>query len=79
MNDSARIRAKHASPGAESFVFYAGPPVADWPAWELEIECSGVTARRRLRDWQVAGVWARLHRELLMTSVRRPTTSETDS
>jgi transposase len=30
-----------------------------------EIRCSGVTAWRRLRDWQAAGVWARLHRELL--------------
>lgn len=25
----------------------------------------GVTAWRRLRDWQAAGVWERLHRELL--------------
>ena len=36
--------------------------------WRLvpdEIGCSGVTAWRRLRDWQAAGVWAQLHRELL--------------
>jgi hypothetical protein len=26
---------------------------------------SGVTCWRRLRDWQAAGVWDRLHRELL--------------
>jgi transposase len=26
---------------------------------------SGITAWRRLRDWQAAGVWDRLHRELL--------------
>src|SRR3712207_3190196 len=26
---------------------------------------SGVTCRRRLRDWQRAGVWERLHRTLL--------------
>jgi transposase len=26
---------------------------------------SGVTCRRRLRDWQKAGVWRRLHRVLL--------------
>jgi transposase len=30
-----------------------------------ELGCSGVTASRRLRDWQAAGVWDRLHRELL--------------
>jgi len=36
--------------------------------WRLvpdEIGCSGVTAWRRLRDWQAAGVLAQLHRELL--------------
>jgi transposase len=30
-----------------------------------QIGCSGVTAWRRLREWQRAGVWERLHRELL--------------
>jgi transposase len=38
-------------------------------AWEdvpVEMGCgSGVTCWRRLRDWQAAGVWDRLHRELL--------------
>ena len=37
--------------------------------WELlpqEMGCgSGVTCWRRLRDWQAAGVWDRLHRTLL--------------
>jgi transposase len=37
--------------------------------WELlpqEMGCgSGVTCWRRLRDWQEAGVWEALHRELL--------------
>ncbi len=37
--------------------------------WELlpqELGCgSGMTCWRRLRDWQDAGVWARLHRALL--------------
>ena len=37
--------------------------------WELlpqELGCgSGMTCWRRLRDWQVAGVWAGLHRALL--------------
>lgn len=37
--------------------------------WELlpqELGCgSGMTCWRRLRDWQRAGVWDRLHRELL--------------
>ena len=36
--------------------------------WELlpqELGCgSGMTCWRRLRDWQRAGVWERLHREL---------------
>jgi transposase len=30
-----------------------------------EINCSGMTCWRQLRDWQVAGVWMRLHRTLL--------------
>ncbi len=37
--------------------------------WEMlpqEMGCgSGVTCWRRLRDWQEAGVWERLHRVLL--------------
>src|SRR5215211_2181589 len=36
-----------------------------WRMVPTEIGCSGVTAWRRLRDWQAAGVWERLHRELL--------------
>jgi transposase len=37
-------------------------------AWRFvpqELGCSGVTAWRRLRDWQQAGVWERLHATLL--------------
>jgi transposase len=45
------------------FVLKSGIP------WELlppELGCgSGVTCWRRLRDWQAAGVWDRLHRVLL--------------
>ena len=45
------------------FVLRTGIP------WELlppEMGCgSGVTCWRRLRDWQQAGVWERLHRTLL--------------
>src|SRR3982751_447865 len=45
------------------FVLKSGIP------WELlppELGCgSGVTCWRRLRDWQDAGVWDRLHRVLL--------------
>jgi transposase len=45
------------------FVLRSGIP------WELlppEMGCgSGVTCWRRLRDWQQAGVWDRLHRALL--------------
>jgi transposase len=37
--------------------------------WELlpdELACgSGITSWHRLRDWQTAGVWDRLHRALL--------------
>jgi transposase len=36
---------------------------------------SGMTCWRRLRDWQVAGVWDRLH-ELLLAELR--TTSQLD-
>jgi len=36
-----------------------------WRVLPREIGCSGITAWRRLRDWQAAGVLARLHRELL--------------
>src|SRR3954469_5065025 len=37
-------------------------------AWRFvpqERGCSGVTAWRRLRDWQQAGVWERLHQALV--------------
>lgn len=37
-----------------------------WEDLPMEMGCgSGVTCWRRLRDWQAAGVWDRLHRELL--------------
>jgi|tagenome__1003787_1003787.scaffolds.fasta_scaffold20840400_1 transposase len=44
------------------FVLGTGVP---WRVLPREIGCSGVTAWRRLRDWQAAGVWDRLHRELV--------------
>lgn len=45
------------------FVLKAGLPWEDLPR---ELGCgSGITCRRRLRDWQDAGVWKRLHRALL--------------
>jgi transposase len=44
------------------FVLVTGLP---WRLVPQEMGCSGVTAWRRLRDWQATGVWARLHRELL--------------
>src|SRR5690242_18947120 len=44
------------------FVLKTGIPWEDLPA---EMGCgSGMTCWRRLRDWQAAGVWARLHRVL---------------
>jgi transposase len=45
------------------FVLRTGIP---WEMLPREMGCgSGVTCWRRLRDWQEAGVWDRLHRELL--------------
>jgi transposase len=45
------------------FVLRTGIP---WEMLPVEMGCgSGVTCWRRLRDWQAAGVWDRLHRELL--------------
>jgi len=45
------------------FVLRSGIP---WEMLPQEMGCgSGVTCWRRLRDWQAAGVWERLHRALL--------------
>ena len=45
------------------FVRKSGIP---WEMLPQEMGCgSGVTCWRRLRDWQDAGVWGRLHRTLL--------------
>ena len=45
------------------FVLKSGIP---WEMLPQELGCgSGVTCWRRLRDWQQAGVWDRLHHELL--------------
>ncbi len=45
------------------FVLHTGLP---WEMLPQEMGCgSGVTCWRRLRDWQAAGVWDRLHRVLL--------------
>ena len=45
------------------FVLKSGIP---WEMLPREMGCgSGMTCWRRLRDWQAAGVWARLHRALL--------------
>ena len=45
------------------FVLKSGIP---WEMLPQELGCGrGVTCWRRLRDWQEAGVWDRLHRELL--------------
>ena len=45
------------------FVLKSGIP---WAMLPKEMGCgSGMTCWRRLRDWQAAGVWARLHRALL--------------
>jgi transposase len=45
------------------FVLKSGIP---WEMLPKEMGCgSGSTCWRRLRDWQEAGVWERLHRALL--------------
>ncbi len=45
------------------FVLKSGIP---WEMLPQELGCgSGMTCWRRLRDWQAAGVWDRLHRDLL--------------
>lgn len=45
------------------FVLKSGIP---WEMLPQEMGCgSGVTCWRRLRDWQEAGVWERLHQALL--------------
>src|SRR3954464_12358395 len=36
-----------------------------WRHVPRELGCSGVTAWRRLRDWQQAGVWEQLHATLV--------------
>ncbi|PZP43791.1 MAG: IS5 family transposase [Azospirillum brasilense] len=45
------------------FILTTGSP---WERLPVKMGCgSGMTCWRRLRDWQAAGVWARLHRLLL--------------
>ena len=45
------------------FVLKSGIP---WEMLPQELGCgSGMTCWRRVRDWQQAGVWERLHQELL--------------
>lgn len=45
------------------FVLKSGIP---WEMLPQEMGCgAGMTCWRRLRDWQQAGVWERLHQELL--------------
>lgn len=44
------------------FVLFTG---IAWRHLPAEMGCSPATAHRRLSEWQAAGVWQRLHRELL--------------
>lgn len=44
------------------FVLQTGIP---WEYLPAELGCSGMTCWRRLRDWQLAGVWERIHQALL--------------
>ena len=57
-----RVAARAALTGI-LFVLKSGIP---WSMLPRELGCgSGVTCWRRLRDWQTAGVWHRLHTRLL--------------
>lgn len=50
------------------FVLKTGMP---WEYLPKEIGCGlGMTCWRRLRDWQIAGVWERLH-QLMLDELRR--------
>jgi transposase len=44
------------------FVLFTG---IAWRHLPHELGCSPATAHRRLQEWQRAGVWAKLHHELL--------------
>jgi transposase len=48
--------------GAIVFVLFTG---IAWRHLPRELGCSPATAHRRLQQWERAGVWGRLHRELL--------------
>src|ERR671919_792228 len=48
--------------GAIVFVLFTG---IAWQHLPRELGCSPATAHRRLQEWERAGVWERLHRELL--------------
>jgi transposase len=48
--------------GAIVFVLFTG---IAWRHLPRELGCSPATARRRLQEWQAAGVFAALHGELL--------------
>ena len=48
------------------FVLKTGIPWEDFPR---EMGCCGMTLWNRLRDWQAAGVWPRVH-ELLLARLR---------
>src|SRR3954453_16963677 len=46
-------------------IWLALPPAPRWEDVPPELGCSGRTAHRRLRAWEEAGVWDRLHADLL--------------
>ena len=48
--------------GAIVFVLFTG---IAWQHLPRELGCSPATAHRRLKEWQTAGVFVALHRELL--------------
>ena len=54
------------------FVLTTGARWEDVPA---ELGCSGRTAHRRLRAWEEAGIWDRLHADLLAAAASGPASS----
>ena len=51
---------------ALSGIIFVSKSTIPWEMLPQEMGCgSGVTCWRRLRDWQRAGVWERLHQALL--------------
>lgn len=66
MNNAQYTTTSHLPERHNSGIIYVLKGGIPWRMLPTELGCgSGVTCWRRLRDWQEAGVWRRLHRVLL--------------